>query len=79
MKKDEPEADDNLQPEYDLKSLRVRKLGPERGSFGWVIRSEPDVAEVFPDADAANEALRLLIRIAKGKKPDITDAKGDLG
>jgi hypothetical protein len=79
MKKNETQADDELRPEYDLKSLRVRKLGPGRRSFGGVIRLEPDVAEVFPDADAVNEALRFLIRIAKENKPGIADAKGDPG
>ena len=30
MKKIETEADDELRPEYDLKKLRVRKVGAER-------------------------------------------------
>ncbi len=62
-----------LLPEYDLKSLRVRKLGSGRKSFGSeIVRLEPDVAEMFPSADAVNETLRLLIQIAQrqpGKKP----------
>ncbi|MEH2318912.1 MAG: hypothetical protein V7K24_17660 [Nostoc sp.] len=58
--------EDELRSEYDLKSLRVRKFGPERKSFGKItIRLEPDVAEVFPNADAVNEALRFLIRIVQ--------------
>jgi len=56
---------DELRPEYDSRSLRVRKLGPGRKSFGGTIRLEPDVAEVFPDADSVNEALRFLITITK--------------
>lgn len=67
MKKIEPEMDDELRPEYDLRSLQVRKLGPGRKSFGDTIRLEPDVAEVFPDADSVNEALRFLIRVTKEK------------
>lgn len=56
--------EDDLRTEYDLKSLRVRRLGSERKSFGRVtIRLEPDVAEIFPSADAVNEALRFLIRV----------------
>jgi hypothetical protein len=47
MKQVESEMNDELRPEYDLRSLRVRKLGPERKSFGGTIRLEPDVAEVF--------------------------------
>jgi Protein of unknown function (DUF2806) len=34
MKRDELSMEDELRPEYDLKSLRVRKLGSERKSFG---------------------------------------------
>ncbi len=34
MKKLEADFDDDLMPEYDLKSLRVRRLGPARKSFG---------------------------------------------
>jgi hypothetical protein len=33
MKKVKTELEDKLRPEYDLKSLRVRKIGPERKSF----------------------------------------------
>jgi hypothetical protein len=67
MKKVEAEIEDELEPEYDLKSLRVRKLGPGRKSFGDIVRLEPDVVEAFPDADSVNEALRSLIRVSKDK------------
>jgi len=33
MKKVKTELEDELRPEYDLKTLRVRKIGPERKSF----------------------------------------------
>ncbi|WP_414579210.1 hypothetical protein [Anabaena sp. CCY 9402-a] len=57
---------DDLRTEYDLKSLRVRRLGSGRKSFGGVtVRLEPDVAEIFPSADAVNEALRFLIRVMR--------------
>jgi ASC-1-like (ASCH) protein len=77
MKKIEEDIDDELRPEYDLRSLCVRKLGRERRSFGEMIRLEPDVAEVFPDAESVNEALRFLIRIAKENKPSLSETKGD--
>ncbi|MDT4953018.1 MAG: hypothetical protein QOJ02_1156 [Acidobacteriota bacterium] len=76
MKKIEEDIDE-LRPEYDLGSLRVRRLGRERRSFGEVIRLEPDVAEVFPDAESVNEALRFLIRIAKENKASLSETKGD--
>ncbi|MFB2835676.1 hypothetical protein [Floridanema evergladense] len=63
------ETEDELRPEYDLHSLRVRKLGSGRKSFGeTTIRLDPDVAEVFPNSESVNEALRFLIRIAKENK-----------
>lgn len=68
---------DELRPEYHLKSLEVRRLGPQRKSFGGVIRLEPDVAELFPSAEAVNEALRFLIHIMKSSKPTLEEPKGD--
>lgn len=76
MKKVETDTNDELRPEYELRSLRVRKLGRGRKSFGGVIRLEPDVAEVFPDAEAVNEALRFLIRVTKENQPP-SNPKGD--
>lgn len=75
MKKPEPEPTDELRPEYDLRSLRVRKLGIGRKSFSGTIRLEPDVAEVFPDADSVNQALRFLIRITQEKQPGLGQPK----
>ena len=76
MKKIGSDMYDELRPEYDLRSLRVRKLGPGRKSFGSTIRLEPDVAEIFPEADSVNEALRFLIRITKEKQPPLHDNPG---
>lgn len=64
MNRDKSDREDELRSEYDLKSLRVRRLGSGRKNFaGTTVRLEPDVAEIFPNADAVNEALRVLIRI----------------
>ena len=64
MKKAELDMEDDLRDEYDLKSLRVRRLGSERKSFGGsTVRLEPDVAEIFPNAESVNEALRFLIKV----------------
>jgi hypothetical protein len=78
MKKVETEMGDELRPEYDLRALRVRKLGPGRKRFGDVIRLEPDVAEAFPDADSVNEALRFLIRVTKENQSTLPPAKTDV-
>ncbi len=76
MKKVKTEMNDELRSEYDLRSLRVRKLGRERRSFGGVVRLEPDVADVFPDAEAVNEALRFLIRVTKDNQPTASPKRG---
>ncbi|MCL0096789.1 hypothetical protein M1N66_04200, partial [Thermodesulfovibrionales bacterium] len=61
MKKDNVKMEDELRPEYDLMSLKVRKVGPERKNFfGITVRLEADVAKVFPDFGSVNEALRFL-------------------
>ncbi len=72
MKKVELEMEDELLDEYDLKSLRVRKLGSGRKSFGTaMVRLDPDVAEIFSSADAVNEALRFLIKVTRQNQPPI--------
>jgi len=64
---------DELRPEYDLKNLRVRRVGPKRSGFGdHVVQLAPDVAEVFPDSESVNEALRLLIRIMHENKSSLS-------
>ena len=78
MKKGKTVKADELRPEYDLRSLQVRKFGPGRKSFGGsVVRLEPDVAEVFPSAESVNEALRFLIRITKENKPMLREPRGE--
>ena len=77
MKKVETDVAEDLRPEYDLKALRVRRLGQGRKRFGNVIKLEPDVAEAFPDADSVNEALRFLIRVTKENELAPQPTKGD--
>ena len=67
-KKSSRRMDDELRPEYDFRALRVVARGPGRKTpHGITVRLAPDVAETFPDSDSVNEALRFLIRIAKGQ------------
>jgi len=69
MKQVKDEMKDELRPEYDLKKLRVRKMGDKRTGFsGQIVQLAPDVAEVFPDSEAVNEALRFLIRVTRENK-----------
>lgn len=59
------EMNDELRPEYDMRSLQVRKMGAGRKRFGDTVRLEPDVLAAFPNAEAVNAALRYLIEIAE--------------
>lgn len=69
--------EDDLRPEYDLHSLRVRRVGPRRKSFSRLTAYlEPEVAEMFPDSESVNEVLRFLIRITARGKPSL--ASGEL-
>lgn len=62
--------EDELRSEYDVRSLRVRKLGAGRKRFGrTAIYLEPDVAEVFPDSNSVNEALRFLMKVTRENRP----------
>jgi hypothetical protein len=66
LEMDDDEMEDDLRTEYDLKNLRVRRLGSGRKSFGGsTVRLEPDVAEIFSSAESVNEALRFLIKVTQ--------------
>ena len=65
---DEPDFNDELRPEYDLAHLTGRIQGKytERYRAGTnLVLLAPDVATAFPNDEAVNEALRLLIQVAK--------------
>ena len=60
---------DTMRPEYDMS-------GGVRGKYAGCFKRDvvmvpiaPDVAAAFPDADAVNEALRVLLKAAKKVAP----------
>ncbi len=58
-------ADDDMLPEYDF-SGAVRGKYYERYRQGSnVVLLDPDVSDAFPSAAAVNEALRLLVSLAR--------------
>ena len=71
-----PQSDsDEMRPEYDFsqgvrgKHYRAYRAGTK------VVFLEPDIAEAFPTSASVNEALRLLVQLAKtkavvGSRPD---------
>jgi hypothetical protein len=69
MKKEtEHENEDELRPEYDFSQLAggIRGKYVERYQKGNnLVLLDPDVAQAFPNDEAVNEALRLLMQIAQ--------------
>ncbi|MGD0877842.1 MAG: hypothetical protein ABSA01_06820 [Anaerolineales bacterium] len=72
MKKKMTEKNDELRPEYNLKTLLKDGV---RGKYTQTYRAgtnlvllEPDVAKAFPDEKAVNEALRLVMKLTKVQK-----------
>jgi hypothetical protein len=64
---------EEIEAEYDLKSLRVRRVGvgrAEKSNYGVILDS--DVAIDFPTSEAVNEALRMLSRIIKQNQSELT-------
>jgi hypothetical protein len=66
MKK-QTELNDELRPEYDMKSLLK---GGARGKYAARYRAgtnlvllEPEVAKAFPNEKAVNEALKLVMKL----------------
>jgi hypothetical protein len=72
MKKRTKTLDDDLRPEYDSSVLkggvRGKYLRRYREGTNLVLLA-PEVAKVFPDDESVNEALRLLIKVAKRQPP----------
>ena len=64
-----PELADELRPEYDMEQLlkgAVRGKYAKRYAEGTnLILLAPDVAEAFPNTEAVNEALRLVMRLSQ--------------
>ncbi|MGH7843543.1 MAG: hypothetical protein ACREQW_00010 [Candidatus Binatia bacterium] len=58
---------DEMRPEYDIRA-GVRGKYYERYQQGTnVVVLDPDVAAVFRDSQAVNQALRLLMDVAKSQ------------
>jgi hypothetical protein len=57
-----------LRPEYDASLIRSGVRGKYAAQYKAgtnLVLIAPDVAEAFPDTKAVNEALRLLLKVAK--------------
>ena len=61
---------DDLKPEYDLSSFKVRRVGEGRKLMNQ-IQLDVDVARVFLTSESVNEALRFLIRITEQNRSEL--------
>jgi len=67
------EMEDDLRPEYDFTQMTVVARGQGRKRANVTINLDPDVAKLFPDSNAVNEGLRLLMRLIKQNSSQLTD------
>ncbi len=54
-------------PEYNFRGGQRGKYADRFAAGTNVVVLSPDVAKVFPDSDAVNDALRTLIKLAGGR------------
>jgi uncharacterized protein (DUF1786 family) len=60
-----PSASDDMRPEYDFShGVRGKHYQAYRAGTN-VVLLDSDVAEVFTDSASVNQALRLLVKLAK--------------
>ena len=68
-KKSKDDKNDDLRPEYDLRELLkdgVQGKYADRFKEGTnLVLLDSDVADAFPNDEAVNEALRLVIKLTK--------------
>ena len=69
-KKDPPEAVPEMRPEYDFKGGVRGKYASRFAEGSNIVVLDPDVAEVFHDAKAVNDALRVLAESARKKEEE---------
>jgi hypothetical protein len=80
MKKAKSVSEDELRPEYRREDLGKGVRGKYYKSYTKgtnLVLLSPDVAAVFPTAEAVNEALRSLVRIAQASTRRPRRPKGD--
>jgi len=66
---------DEILPEYDFSTSRPNKYAPLYSEAGVVVTLDADIADVFPGAKAANEALRTLADLVRKQRDRETATK----
>jgi hypothetical protein len=65
----DPEPEDKMRDEYDFSGGVRGKYYQQYIQGTNVVLLDPDIAEVFRDSESVNQALRVLITIAKNQLP----------
>lgn len=79
------DTEDALRPEYNLKSLRVREVGPQRTGFAGYAQLAPDVAklhrtmQLMDNIDADGQHRRRHPRLAPRLKREEGNGAGVKG
>jgi hypothetical protein len=65
-----PRTDPDMEPEYDFSKGVRGKFAKQvpRGVIAVVL--DPDIAQIFPDSDSVNDALRSLGKIIRSRLKD---------
>lgn len=79
MKKKSIAEDDDMLPEYDFDQMPIIKRGPGHQNKENIVRMtrvtlDSDVAEIFPDDEAVNQALRTLMRLTQTRSESASAA-----
>jgi len=62
-------SENDILPEYDFSEAVRGKYTKRFPEDAVMVVLAPDVAEVFPDSDSVNQALRVLLKAAKKVAP----------
>jgi hypothetical protein len=69
LAKAKKKGDDDLRPEYDFSGGIRGKYAARYARGTNVVVLEPDVAELYPDSESVNRALRAIAEVAPRTKP----------
>jgi hypothetical protein len=65
MNKVERKVGPDMLEQYDFSKGVRGKYAKQYSEGSNIVVLSPDVAEIFPDSESVNEALRMLIKIAR--------------
>jgi hypothetical protein len=68
-KKPNKKSDPDMLDEYDFSNSQPNPYAARYAAGTNLVLLAPDVAAVFPNSDAVNEALRALMKIAQRSAP----------